>query len=191
MCVPIKIDLPTDPADRRALRFGGEGSGAQTEPAGTAPATPTAPAVKDPTKPQVNYGTESGGATPAELLAQQQGIANSDAAGAANVLNQQITQQALLAQQNQQAILDAQKNASDALNQGFLSLTQMQKDAMTQAEQLRKNTGQASRKPNYSVSLKANKAANSGGVSSTMLTGASGVAPAALTLGRPALLGGN
>jgi hypothetical protein len=168
------------------------GGGGATSPAGTTETPVTAlpgTGTKDNTKPLVNYGTESGGLTPAEQLAQQTAMDLKTTKDQADVLNAQIAQQAVLAQQNQQAILQAQQNASNALNQGFLSLTDQQTKAMAAAEELRKNTGQASRKPNYSVSLKANKAANAGGITSTMLTGPGGVAASALPLGKAAVLG--
>jgi hypothetical protein len=50
-------------------------------------------------------------------------------------------------------------------------------------------TGQQSKKPNYARALATNKALNSGGLSSTMLTGAGGVPNTSLTLGRTSLLG--
>lgn len=88
------------------------------------------------------------------------------------------------------SILGAQTDATNALKDGFLDLSQQQKDALTAADQLRKNTGQAARKPNYSLSLAANRRANAKGASSTMLTGAGGVPTNQLALGRAQLLGG-
>lgn len=132
----------------------------------------------------------SGGDTPLQQLQNQQQVALADAQGQNNMLMDLLAQQAAASQAATAGVLQGQQAAADALKQGFLSLTDMQKQAMEAAEALRKNTGQASRKPNYSVSLKANKAKNKAGVSSTMLTGAGGIATSALPLGRAALLGG-
>ncbi|QNH91707.1 hypothetical protein SR18_gp056c [Caulobacter phage SR18] len=49
--------------------------------------------------------------------------------------------------------------------------------------------GQEAKKPNYQKAMDKNKALESGGLSSTNLTGAGGVPVTALTLGAPALLG--
>jgi hypothetical protein len=88
------------------------------------------------------------------------------------------------------SILQAQKDASSALNSGFLDLTASQQAALDAADQLRKNTGQASRKPSYSLSMAKNRQANANGLSSTMLTGTGGVPTNQLALGRAQLLGG-
>ena len=162
-------------------------------------ATSTAPTGATETPATVLPGTgepkpitekgDPGPMTPAQELAAQQELDLKAAKEQQDILNQQIAQQAVLYQQNQQAILQAQQQATNALSQGFLSLSAQQTEAMAKAEQLRKNTGQASRKPNYSVSLKANKAANAGGVTSTMLTGPGGVSSAALPLGKATVLG--
>ena len=56
--------------------------------------------------------------------------------------------------------------------------------------ELRKNTGQAARKPSYSLSMAKTQRANSQGAASTMLTGSGGVPTNQLALGRAQLLGG-
>lgn len=69
------------------------------------------------------------------------------------------------------------------------SLLNSQKDAAASAEMAMKNVGQKAKAPNLAALIKANKAAMSKGVGSTNLTGARGVDPSALTLGRNSLLG--
>ena len=61
---------------------------------------------------------------------------------------------------------------------------------MDAANELRKNTGQAARKPSYSLSMAKTQRANSQGAASTMLTGSGGVPTNQLALGRAQLLGG-
>lgn len=204
MCVPIvEPDVKLSDEDLKRIQdaasAGGTTTGATTTPATTTPAdTSTATTASGGrTIPGKATGgtvteqgnTESGGLTPAELLNQQLMGQIADLQGNANLINQQIANQATGFQSVAQGILDGQKLAADALKSGFLDLTEQQQKAMDAAEVLRKNTGQASRKPNYSLSLKANAQANRGGISSTLLTGATGVATNELTLGRPALLG--
>lgn len=87
-------------------------------------------------------------------------------------------------------ILQGQKDASNALTSGFLNLSQQQQKALDAADALRKNTGQAARKPSYSLSMAKVQRANAGGPSSTMLTGVAGVPTNQLALGRAQLLGG-
>lgn len=76
------------------------------------------------------------------------------------------------------------------------SLVQAQKDATLQAAKTaeavlkqRDQQAQAVKRPNYTEIMRRQKALNSGGLSSTMLTGAGGVAPGALPLGGVSLLG--
>lgn len=49
--------------------------------------------------------------------------------------------------------------------------------------------GQGAKRPNYAAALRRNKDLNGSGLSSTMLTGAGGTAPGALSLGQTSLLG--
>lgn len=184
-------DLTDEERRRMEAAAGGATPAGTTEtPTAALPGTGTANAAKDPNTPIVEPGSQTSfGQSDAGVLAdkQQQQL---DAAAQQNaLLQQQIAAQAASYQQSQDAILKAQQQATTALKDGFLALTDLQKKAMVDADQLRKNTGQAERKPNYSVSLKANAAKNAGGVSSTALTGATGIAPGTLPLGKTALLG--
>lgn len=77
-----------------------------------------------------------------------------------------------------------QAKADSATQMGAL-MKQLQDQVTGQAN----STGQAAKKPNYAQALRRNKDLNSNGLSSTMLTGAQGVAPTALTLGFTNLLG--
>lgn len=205
MCVPFNIDIPTDVTmteeERQRLRQGlsqsGDPVGAGTDtPAAGGGATGGDGANTNTAKPSGGLVTEagnpgaSGGLTPAEMAAQELATAVSDAQAQNTMLMQTIASQASNFGNTTTAIIEAQQAAAAALSNGYLSLTDQQKKAMEAAEQLRKNTGQASRKPNYSVSLKANANKNKSGISSTMLTGAGGVAASSLPLGRASLLGG-
>ena len=87
-------------------------------------------------------------------------------------------------------ILAGQTAATQALTGGFLNLSDQQQKALDAANELRKNTGQAARKPSYSLSMAKTQRANSQGAASTMLTGSGGVPTNQLALGRAQLLGG-
>lgn len=181
-------DLTDEERRRMEAAAGGATPAGTTEtPTAALPGTGTA---KDPNTPIVEPGSQTSfGQSDAGVLAdkQQQQL---DAAAQQNaLLTQQIAAQAASYQSSQDAILKAQQQATAALQQGFLTLSQQQSAALQAADQLRKNTGQAERKPNYSVSLKANAAKNASGVSSTALTGATGIAPSTLPLGKTAVLG--
>lgn len=148
--------------------------------------------AKDPDKPIVEPGSQTSfGQSDAGVLADQNKQQTDALTTQNDLLMKQIAQQTLNFQTQQDAILKAQKAATDAISSGFLTLSQQQQAALQAADQLRKNTGQAERKPNYSVSLKANAAKNAGGISSTALTGPGGVAPGTLPLGKTSLLGGS
>lgn len=85
------------------------------------------------------------------------------------------------------------KTQQGALLQGFQQAqadnAKAMADLMKQMSDVQNQNTQAAKKPNYARALANNKALNGGGLSSTMLTGASGVAPTSLTLGRTSLLG--
>lgn len=82
-----------------------------------------------------------------------------------------------------QAELLAQMEAAQAE-----SAAAMQK-AIADMINARNQNAQPEKKPNYARALAKNKALNSGGLSSTMLTGAQGVAPGSMSLGLTSLLG--
>lgn len=88
-----------------------------------------------------------------------------------------------------QQITSAQEQAT-ATQAGLLK--QFQDFTAQQAAEASKAmaaTGQGVKKPNYKNALDKNKALESGGLSSTNLTGSGGVPVTSLTLGAPALLG--
>lgn len=64
-------------------------------------------------------------------------------------------------------------------------------DLTKQMQQAALGTGQTLKRPNYAAALARNKALNSGGLGSTMLTGTGGVAPGSMSLGATSLLGGS
>lgn len=99
-----------------------------------------------------------------------------------DALNAQIAAQS--AAQSEQA-----RQSAESIQAMQASLLEGQRSAAQAAEMAIKNTGQKAKAPNIANLMKANKAANSRGISSTMLTGPQGVNPAALTLGRNQLLG--
>lgn len=144
----------------------------------------------DPTKGAGSTGTKLDTLTPAQQLAASSTNATDLAAQQNRDLITSITDLAHHVTDTTTNILDAQTKATDALKNGFIDLTTQQQAALKAADDLRKNTGQASRKPSYSLSLDANRRSNSTGNSSTMLTGAGGVPTNTLALGRAQLLGG-
>lgn len=107
----------------------------------------------------------------------------------ADAIRQQAEQQAQMAQsqaaqqaswiQGLQQQLFSQQQAATAANDA----------ALARAEQEARNKGQKAKAPNVAGLLSRNRSANSRGLGSTFLTGAAGVAPSNLTLGRNALLG--
>lgn len=131
----------------------------------------------------------SGGLSPVQLLQQQVQAQQTAAEDQQFGFQQAITLQAAGFQSVAAGIMQSQQMASDALRAGFLDLTDVQKKALDAADQLRKNTGQGSRKPNYGAKLKENAKASRGGITSTMLTGVGGVPNSALPLGKASLLG--
>lgn len=123
-----------------------------------------------------------------QLKAQQQAsdalLAETKAQGEAALQQARAASQAALEAMNKQAadfqsaqtaLMDAQAKAAA--------------EAAKRADDLIKNSGQRARAPNYSSRLSANQRANRGGISSTMLTGPSGVSTGSLNLGGSALLG--
>lgn len=81
-----------------------------------------------------------------------------------------------------------QRSQTDLLAQ-FQSAQEASAKQMADLVAQLNSNGQPAKKPNYARALAQNKALNSGGLSSTMLTGPAGVASTAMTLGRTSLLG--
>lgn len=194
MCVPIVMDTP-ELSDEDLKRIQDEAGTANPTAAGGNTTTPaggrTVPGKAEGGTVTEAGNTASGGLTPAEQLGQVVQGQLADLAGSNTLLQQQITSQAEGFQSVAQGILDSQNMAANALKDGFLSLTDQQNKALKAADDLRKNTGQAQRKPNYSLKLKENAKANRTGLATTMLTGLGGVDTASLTLGKASLLGGS
>jgi hypothetical protein len=102
----------------------------------------------------------------------------------AQMQQQQTALQNTMAQQT----MDYQKSQGDLLA-GFQKAQEAQAKQMADLVAQLNSTAQPQKTPNYSAALAKNKALNSGGLSSTMLTGATGVNTQALTLGKTSLLG--
>lgn len=114
---------------------------------------------------------------------QQQTDAQIKALGTNNTaLTGQIQQMQQGFAQSQQQLLDGMNKAAAQQSQAFASALKDMRDAGN-------SSGQAAKKPNYKRALDRNKELNGNGLSSTMLTGAMGVAPGSMTLGSTSLLG--
>lgn len=151
--------------------------------------------------PSEGRNISGAGGTPADAAAQ----ATTDITGQLQS-NLQTTMQDL--SKTNQGVLDGLKDLGTNLTgmigdltKGFATsqselIAQMQDASAAQAKSIaqaikdaQNANGQAEKKPNYARALQKNKELNSAGLSATMITGPTGVAPGALTLSAPALLG--
>lgn len=130
-------------------------------------------------------------ATAAEQLRQQQAAQQAQEEAAKQALElQRQAQEKLLAQQNaqlQEQLRLQQSMASYQQQVYSQQLAQAAKDARLAEEQLRRNS---QRSPDFASVVSGNRRAGTMGVGGTMLTGADGVDPQSLLLGRATLLGG-
>lgn len=130
-------------------------------------------------------------ATAAEQLRQQQAAQQAQEEAARQALElQRQAQEKLLAQQNaqlQEQLRLQQSMASYQQQVYSQQLAQAAKDARLAEEQLRRNS---QRNPDFAAAVTGNRRAGAMGVGGTMLTGADGVDPQSLLLGRATLLGG-
>lgn len=212
MCTPIVIDGTIDLSNDPNPKF--DASSLPTNPAGTGDPAPgpktgtvvdpasagpeTLPVLTNPitlgggpgAATSKTPGDQPAGSTPATSGPDPAAPAATTPMDQNTLLINSLTDMAHRFTDTTAGILTAQSDASNALKDGFLDLNKAQQDALAAADQLRKNTGQSGRKPSYSLSLDANRRANSGGVASTMLTGSQGVPTNTLALGRAQLLGG-
>lgn len=88
-----------------------------------------------------------------------------------------------------QQFANSQKELLQGINDAGAKQSAALAKALKDMQDAANASGQAEKRPSYSRALAKNKDANSGGLSSTMLTGAGGVAPGTMSLGRTSLLG--
>lgn len=120
--------------------------------------------------------------TDRELATTQSNAALAEAKKQNELLLGQITTQA----ESQSA---QSRQSAEAIAKMQNDLLEGQRASAAAAELAQKNIGQKAKSPNIAALIKANKAAMSKGIGSTMLTGVKGVAADSLSLGRNTLLG--
>lgn len=201
MCVPLdmtdeKYGSNGEPVIDQPPAFVVDGGTTAPAPAASAPAAPQNTTINSSGGVQTETptgGAGGGGPDESGSFRQTEGSGfnqpNIPQPAAFDPIAAQMAAQASMFSQLTKDIMAGQKEAANAMREGFLSLTEQQQKALAAADELRKNTGQASRKPNYSLSLKNNARNNRGGITSTMLTGVGGIATGDLPLGKTNLLG--
>ena len=83
----------------------------------------------------------------------------------------------------------SQAELLDEMNKASKEQSEAMSKALKELINAQNRTGQKAKAPNFAKALAKNRDLNSGGLSSTMLTGPTGVSPGAMSLGATSLLG--